>query len=203
VAEPAPGAGDPFRSIDELAALVGGYCWVEGRLFEMTGTWAGGGGGRPGITVCCHEQSSLHGDNAARWRERLPVRAGVDAAALVVAPPGWGAVLGALADQPEPYLAFSGLVDVALPRLRSGYRDHLAGAAAVREAPVIAVLRLAGAGLEHAIALGNASLATVSQAGLQGDGPDGELTRKRAEFGRDLQRLFEDGFRIFPAARAS
>jgi hypothetical protein len=201
VAEPA--SGDPFRPIDELAALVGGYCWVEGRLFEMTGVWAGAEGGRPGITVCCHELSSLHGDNAMRWRERLPVRAGVDTGALVVAPPGWDAVLGALADQPEPFLQLSGLVDAVLPRLRSGYRDHLAGAAVVREAPVIAVLRPAGAGLEHAIALGNACLATVSQAGLQGDNSDGELARKRAEFGQDLQRLFEDGFRIFPAARAS
>jgi hypothetical protein len=201
VAEPA--SGDRFRPIDELAALVGGYCWVEGRLFEMTGVWAGAEGGRPGITVCGHELSSLHGDNATRWRERLPVRAGVDAGALVVAPPGWDAVLGALADQPEPFLQLSGLVDAVLPRLRSGYRDHLAGAAAVREAPVIAVLRLAGAGLERAIALGNACLARVSQAGLQGDNSDGELARKRAEFGQDLQRLFEDGFRIFPAARAS
>ena len=29
-----------WRGIDELARLIGAYCWVENRLFALTGTWA-------------------------------------------------------------------------------------------------------------------------------------------------------------------
>ena len=31
-----------WRSIDELAGLIGVYCWVENRIFELSGFWATG-----------------------------------------------------------------------------------------------------------------------------------------------------------------
>ncbi len=33
-----------WRGIDELAGLVGAYCWVENRIFEVSGAWATDGG---------------------------------------------------------------------------------------------------------------------------------------------------------------
>ena len=46
-AQPAP-AGDaaPWRGIDELARVVGAYCWVEGRVFALSGGWCIFGSGR-------------------------------------------------------------------------------------------------------------------------------------------------------------
>ena len=35
-----------WRGIDELAELVGAYCWVENRIFELSGAWASEPGGR-------------------------------------------------------------------------------------------------------------------------------------------------------------
>jgi hypothetical protein len=189
----------PFRTVDELAALVGGYCWQEGRLFALTGYWAGYDSGAPALNVCFNEMSSRHGAHAARWRDRLPVRAGVAADALVVAPPGWAAALDALADQPDPLLALAGLVEVALPRLRAGYRDHLVGAAAVREAPVIDVLQRVGASQDGEIA----EAAALLQQELRRADPADKATENMADFGQELQRLFEGASRVFPAARAS
>ena len=105
----------------------------------------------------------------------------------------------ALAAQPEPSLQLSGLVEVALPRLLAGYREHLAGAAAVREAPVATVLQQIGASQKREIARAT----SVLQDALQSGAGDGKSAGKRAEFGQVLQRLFEDGRRVFPAARAS
>ena len=91
-----------WRGIDELAALVGHYGWLEARLFELTGRWAtapAGDGAAPDgradeLRVWCAAASRRHGELAAHWAQRLPVRAGVDAGALVVAPVG-GAGRGA------------------------------------------------------------------------------------------------------------
>ena len=85
-----------WRGIDELAALVGHYGWLEARLFELTGRWAtapAGDGAAPDpradeLRVWCAAASRRHGQLAAHWAQRLPVRAGVDAGSLVVAPSG-------------------------------------------------------------------------------------------------------------------
>jgi len=193
----------PFRTIDELATLVGGYCWQENRLFALTGSWAGRDGGAPALNVCCNEMSSHHGQAAALWRDRLPVRAGVVADALVVAPPGWAAVTDALAAQPDPLVALAGLVEVVLPRLRAGFRYHLVGAAAVGEAPVMAVLQRVGASQDLQIARAGAVLQQELQKADRGPEPAGNLSGNGAEFGRELQRLLEGASGISPAARAS
>ena len=80
----------PWRGIDELARLVGAYGWVEHRIFQLTGVWASapseGADAAPGpeLRVWCAAVSRHHGEVAGRWAERLPVRAGIDPAALVV-----------------------------------------------------------------------------------------------------------------------
>ncbi len=83
-----------WRGIDELAGLVGAYCWVENRIFEISGAWASRASHDaaevldPALRVWCAGVSARHGALALRWTERLPVRAGVDPRALVTAPAG-------------------------------------------------------------------------------------------------------------------
>ncbi len=117
-----------FRSIDELAELCGHYCWVERRIFELTGSRASRpGSGEPGagdaeVRVALSEMSARHGFFAAQWRDRLPVRAGVDAGALIVAPPGpFGAALDLIESEPDLARVLGGLATQILPRLVERY----------------------------------------------------------------------------------
>jgi hypothetical protein len=151
VAEPvgdgAPSALAPWRSIDDLAALVGAYCWLEHRLFELTGCWATEPRDRDGsdahlaeCRVWCAASSRRHGALAGRWAEHLPVRAGVDPAALVTAPEG---PLAPALEELAGTEALEGvrlLVETVLPWLNGVYAAHLGQASPVREAPVIEVL---------------------------------------------------------------
>jgi hypothetical protein len=143
----APSAIARWRTIDELAERVGAYCWLEHRLFELTGGWATGGADRDGpeaaaaeYRVSCAAASRRHGALAGRWAERLPVRAGVDATALVVPPEGPLAPaleeLGAADARP----GFGLLVGTVLPWLGGVYAAHLEGASPVSEAPVMEIL---------------------------------------------------------------
>jgi hypothetical protein len=138
-----------WRGIDELAALVGYYSWLEARLFELTGRWAtapareGAAPDAPGdeLRVWCAAASRRHGDLAARWAERLPVRAGVDAGALVVAPSGaLAGALDALEAEEELAEGVAVLVGTVLPRVGEVYRQHAAVALPVSEAPVLEIL---------------------------------------------------------------
>jgi hypothetical protein len=133
-----------WGTIGELAARVGGYCWVENYLFEVTGAWAG---------VADHESpwdadfrvffaaaSLQHADLAARWRDRLPVRAGIDRDALVVPPAGALASHLHALDAGTGFEKLLALVRGYLPHLVRGYSQHLAVANPASDAPVMAVL---------------------------------------------------------------
>jgi hypothetical protein len=197
-----------WRGIDELAGLVGVYCWVESRIFEVTGTWATEAGpdpdgedpdrgdpdGRldPALRVWCAGVSRRHGLLAARWAERLPVRAGVDRAALVTAPAGpLAGALGAMAATPDARVGVETLVQAALPRLRAIYGLHRRTASPVSEGSVLEVLAAAQQDLTAEISTGRAL--------LQG-GPEG-LTRD-AVLGSDIERAFAETS-VFPAVPAS
>jgi hypothetical protein len=143
----APFAVATWRSIDELAALVGAYCWLEHRLFELTGGWAArrsDGDGPEAITaecrVWCAAASRRHGSLAGRWAERLPVRAGIDAAALVTPPekPLAAAFEELGASDVRPGLCV--LVETVLPWVGGLYASHLERANPASEAPVMEVL---------------------------------------------------------------
>ena len=165
VAEAPPHTRFAFRTIGELAERCGHYCWIENRLFALTGMWAStpitsavhGAPGAAGaleapsasaaieaeIRVVASEMSSWHGFVAGQWRERLPVRAGVDTDALVVPPPGpLGPALDLLEADADLRGALGGLADQILPALLAAYDEHLAHASAVSEAPVCALLGL-------------------------------------------------------------
>jgi hypothetical protein len=197
-----------WRGIDELAGLVGVYCWVENRIFEVSGAWATetghdtgggdtgggdtGGGLEPALRVWCAGVSRRHGLLAARWADRLPVRAGVDAAALVTAPAGpLAGALGAMAATPDARVGVETLVRSALPRLRAIYALHRRTASPVSEGSVLEVLAAAQQDLTAEISTGRALL----QAGPEA------LTRDAA-LGPNVERAFAETS-VFPAVPAS
>jgi hypothetical protein len=201
-----------FRSIGELAALCGHYCWVERRIFELTGSRASRpetgdpetgdpeaghpGDGDPEVRVVLSEMSARHALLAAQWHDRLPVRAGVDAEALIVPPPGpVSEALDLIASAPRLALVLGGLATQFLPRLRDAYGRHLAQASAVSEAPVRAVLDCGVRVLEDEIRLGGLL--------VQGLAPGGEGARSVESFGGLIQRLLGSSGHTFPGARAS
>ena len=156
---------EPWRGIDELAGLIGAYCWVEKRIFELSGAWASGpgdgpdGGLEPALRIWCAGVSRRHGLLAARWAERLPVRAGVDRAALVAAPAGpLAGALEAMATMPDARAGVATMVQTVLPRLRAVYGLHRRTASPVSEGSVLEVLTAAQQDLTAEISSGRALL---------------------------------------------
>ena len=127
---------------------MGGYCWWEHRLFELTGRWASGTGD-PEIRVLFGEVSARHASFSLQWRDRLPAPGPGS-----TSPPSSWPRAGPMSDaltlldgQADDLLRLGGLMEVVLPRLHSAYRAHLAQASPVSEGPVIEVLRqIAAAG---------------------------------------------------------
>jgi len=191
----APGA---WRGIDELAELIGAYCWVENRIFELSGVWATaassspGSGLPPALRVWCAGLSRRHGLLAARWAERLPVRAGVDRAALVCAPAGpLGGALLALAAAPDARVGVGAMVEAVLPCLQAVYEVHGQTAMPVSEGSVLEVLAGAHRDLTAEISGGRTLL----------EGAANGLTRDAAR-GPQVERAFAETH-VFPAVHAS
>jgi hypothetical protein len=186
-----------FRTIGELAERCGSYCWVESRLFELTGCWASvPATGDPELGVFFSEMSAWHAFLAAQWAVRLPVRAGVDPAALVVPPSGRAVeVLDLLQAESDLRARLGGLVEHLLPTLLTTYEGHLADASPVAEAPVRALLELAGRGVQQEIRRGRALVRRTSA-------PAGEEQRAAALAAR-LEPLLRGVAGVFPAAWAS
>jgi hypothetical protein len=196
-----------FRSIGELAQRCGHYCWVERRIFEVTGSWASlpGSGdpetgdpeiGDPEIRVVLSPMSACHGCFAAQWRQRLPVRAGVDAEALIVPPPGpAGEALDLIESEPRLAPVLEGLATQFLPWLLDGYDRHLVRASPVSEAPVRAVLEWATLSLGRELRVAGVLLQRLSA--------DRKRARSEGNSGARVQRLLREAADTFPGARAS
>ena len=197
MAEDGAEAGEPeaWRDIDALAALVGSYGWLECRLFEVVGAWAARAEGDAALRVWCATTARRHGELAARWAERLPVRAGVDADALVRPPSAdWADAFERLAALADVAAGTAVLVSAVLPRLGELYRAHLETASAVREAAVAEVLADASR-----IAAGEARSGHFVVRNF-GDGID--PAAPAAHLVTVFERFF-DNLRVFPAVRAS
>jgi hypothetical protein len=187
-----------WRGIDELARLIGVYCWVENRIFELSGVWATAtsdrpwGGLDPVQRVWCAGLSRRHGVLAGRWAERLPVRAGVDRGDLVTAPAGpLAAGLDALAASSDARVGLAALIETVLPRLQAIYGVHRQTASPVSEASVLEVLTGALGELAAEISGGRALLEGSAEEPTR----DGSLTRR-------LERTFDETD-VFPAVHAS
>jgi len=197
-----------FRTIEELAARCGHYCWVEHQLFVCTGWWAGAPavtGPAPGapaaaleaeIRVRLSTMSSWHGFLAGQWRDRLPVRAGVDAAALIVPPSAEVAeAFDLLRRAPGLQAVLAALVDPVLPALGLAYEREATAGAAASERPVLGLLDLAGPALPREIAGARALLGRAAADVAAAEIVAG--TRRR------LQPLLRADGGLFPAASAS
>jgi hypothetical protein len=192
----------PFRSIGELAELCGHCCWVERRIFEVTGSRASrpeAGGDEvceAEIRVVLSQMSAAHGFLSGQWRDRLPVRAGVDAEALVVPPPGpAGEVLDLIASEPPLARVLETLAQQFLPWLRDGYDRNLALASPVSEAPVCGLLEWATLTVRREIRLGGLLLDRLA--------PAANRAAAGGNSGPLVQRLLGSAADTFPGARAS
>jgi hypothetical protein len=194
--------GATFRSIGELAELCGHYCWVERRVFELTGNRASrpeagdAAAGDAEVRVVLSEMSARHALFAAQWHDRLPVRAGVDAEALIVPPSGpVEEALDLIASASRLALVLGGLATQFLPWLREAYGRHLAQASPVSEAPARAVLEWAVLSLGDEIRVAGALVQRLAG--------DGEGARALEGLGGIVQRLLGSAEDSFPGARAS
>ena len=149
------------------------------------------------MRVVLSEMSARHGFFAAQWRDRLPVRAGVDAGALIVAPPGpFGAALDLIESEPDLACVLGGLTTQILPRLVERYGRHLAQASPVSEAPVRAVLEWAVLSTGQREGARRAPAAPPRPRGRTGP-------RGRRISAASFKRLLEGATDSFPGARAS
>jgi hypothetical protein len=148
-------AATPFRTIDELAQVCGQYCWVETRLFEITGQWAGDDGD-PEVQIFFSAVAHAHAAIAGAWRARLPVRAGIDPEKLIASPSGplADAMVG-LEGLGETQPRLRHLVREVLPSLLTAYAEELSTASLVREAPVAAALSEARPLIEREVTRGS------------------------------------------------
>jgi hypothetical protein len=200
VPEATAGAGVGWRTIDELASVVGAYCWFERRLFEIAGGWASEPGPADAdvreaeLRVWCAALARRHGDLAGRWAARLPVRAGVDVAALISAPErpeGLAEALDELAATKERAAGVAGLVETVLPWVGGVYSAHLAVASPVREGSVLEVLVEARREGLAEIQGGQSLLRRLPEVG-----------KPSRHLGTTFERAFVDS-RVFPAVWAS
>jgi hypothetical protein len=84
------------RSLDLLAAaeVIGGYRWLEHRLFEITGAWSAQAYD-PAVRLHLFEASHQHAWHAELWADRLPALAHLDPEALSLP---YGPAVGPLID---------------------------------------------------------------------------------------------------------
>jgi hypothetical protein len=130
----------------ESARLIGGYRWVELRLFEILGSWVITET-EPEARLLFDIQSGHHAWHAQLWGERLPEVEGVVEPDLVTVAPDEGteellATLGGVEGGAGTLVRLVALARVVLPRVVCGY-GYLERAVAVSDAPVVRALRLA------------------------------------------------------------
>ncbi|HXW39480.1 MAG TPA: hypothetical protein VEJ44_07280 [Acidimicrobiales bacterium] len=133
--------GPAGLDLHQAAGLLGAYCAVERRLFEVTGSMATDASLPPEHQLFLDAMSKQHAWHAELWADRLPVTPAIDAAALVVLPPAVGEVLGAVSERRQPE-GLVGLFRVVLPRLVVSYSRHASVVSPVADAPTARALRL-------------------------------------------------------------
>jgi hypothetical protein len=127
--------------LHRAAGLLGAYCAVERRLFEVTGSLSSNPEMLSEVQVYLDSLSAQHAWHAELWADRLPIVSGLDAQALVVLPSPLDEVFQLVAAG-GPIEAMVGLFRVVIPRLIASYVHHRALASAASEAPTLRALEL-------------------------------------------------------------
>lgn len=178
--------GAPALTLQQAAVRQGAYRWVERRLFELTGAWAGAPGMPDAARVLCFEASAQHAWHADLWGARLPVLAGIDPEALT-RPLGRsiGPLLAGLApgarevDEETAGRRFVvGLARVVLPLLLVSYRGFGQRLAPVADKPALRALTLVVRDEEEELAAVQALAAELAA--------DPETAQEAAEWVRSL-----------------
>jgi hypothetical protein len=132
-------------SLEASARLVGHYCWIEMRAFEILGAWTASVP-EPAVKVALATHSRQHGWHAELWHDLLPVigETGVDA---FVTPPGralaaFVEVVAAPEASENTIEKLVGAYRVLVPRLVGAYRQHLDLTSPISDGPTIRALRL-------------------------------------------------------------
>lgn len=132
-------------SLEASGRLVGHYCWIEMRAFEILGAWTAA---VPELAVkpALATHSRQHGWHAEVWHDLLPVigETGVDSY-IAPASPALAAFVEALAAPEAADLTIEKLVGgyrVLLPHTAVTYADHLDHASPISDGPTIRALRL-------------------------------------------------------------
>jgi hypothetical protein len=133
-------------SLVRSAALLGQYRFVEGRLFELTGSWAAQMGIAE-VQLHLDEVSAQHAWHEELWADRRPAVEGLDADDLR-RPSGevLDRLFNLLAEEAtgatDPRTVLAGLYRVVVPRLVTSYQAHMNRTAVATDAPVQRALRL-------------------------------------------------------------
>jgi hypothetical protein len=138
---PLPGA-QTSSSLVQQARVLGGYVWVEKRLFEILGAWVTDET-TPELRLVFDAGSLEHAWHSELFAERLPALEFLGADGTPGAPsPEVGGFFDALGEAQTPATRLAGLGRVVLPRLVTGYWSHLGRSALVADAAVVRALRL-------------------------------------------------------------
>ncbi|MDQ1366690.1 MAG: hypothetical protein QOE57_2732 [Acidimicrobiaceae bacterium] len=126
----------------DAARVVGGYAWLEERLFETLGAWVPLVA-EPEVKLRLAADSHHHAWHASLWRERLPELREFEAEQFVVpSGPPVEAFMAGLGSLPTTIDKLVGVYRVLLPRLVGTYQRHLERASEVTDGPTIRALRL-------------------------------------------------------------
>jgi hypothetical protein len=134
-------------TLEEAAALAGGHCWIERRLFTLLGHWSAVAPGAA-ATQALDRHSQHAAWRAGQWWDRLPVLAGLDRESLVAPGSAWAAVADPAraeafpADGADGDAADAVAYRVLLPRVAVAYGRHAATTTPVADAPAIRTLGL-------------------------------------------------------------
>jgi hypothetical protein len=133
-------------TVHESAALAGGHCWLERRLFERLGAWSPAVSA-PAAKLLLDRHAQHAAWRAQQWWDRFPILAQIDRDQLVAAPTPWGTVLAEdpPGDAPGDATILAVVYRVLLPRLSARYDRHLDLTSPVADGPVIRSLGQVGA----------------------------------------------------------
>ena len=140
-------AAPAWLTLHQTAALVGGYRWMESRLFEVVGGWVQTTA-QLDTKLLFGRQSRHFAAHAQLWLDRLPTLNEMTPTNLTVAPTDEVAAFFdrlALLDGTGADSAVRRLVAlhrVVLPQMIAAYRDHLDRCSAVADAAVMRSLGL-------------------------------------------------------------
>jgi hypothetical protein len=132
---------DVAASLGVTARTLGGYAWLEARLFEILGAWVHDVP-EPEVKIQLAADSHHHAWHAALWRERLPVSQGTDGEHLVAPAGPWAAFVTAFQRSTTTVERLVALYRVVLPRQVANYQDHLDTASSITDGPTIRALEL-------------------------------------------------------------